>query len=103
MPSLIGLAAFESTPDDAVDAEQLRSIFRGHGGHFFGYHAILSQQGVGFGYVLQLISCLLAYHPAKRLKRPRGLTPHEFVCAQWQKNPAIFTRDPTHLTLGVYI
>ncbi len=30
------------------------------------------------------------------------LTPHEFVCAQWQNNPAIFTRDPTQLTLGLY-
>jgi len=45
---------------------------------------------------------LLAYNHAKRLKTLRGLTPHEFVCAQWQKNPIIFTRDPTHLTLGLY-
>jgi Integrase core domain len=46
---------------------------------------------------------LLAYNHAKCLKTLRGLTPHEFVCAQWQKNPAIFTQDPTHLTLGLYI
>jgi hypothetical protein len=45
---------------------------------------------------------LLAYHHAKRLKTLRGLTPHEFVCAQHQKNPAIFTRDPTQLTLALY-
>jgi transposase InsO family protein len=45
---------------------------------------------------------LLAYHHAKRLKTLRGLTPHEFICAQWQQNPAIFTQDPTHLTLGLY-
>ena len=45
---------------------------------------------------------LLAYNHAKRLKKLRGLTPHEFVCAQWQKSPATFTRDPTHLTLGLY-
>ena len=45
---------------------------------------------------------LLAYNHAKRLKTLRGLTPHEFVCAQWQKNPTTFTRDPTHLTLGLY-
>jgi transposase InsO family protein len=44
----------------------------------------------------------LAYNHAKRLKTLRGLTPHEFVCAQWQNNPSIFTRDPTHLTLGLY-
>lgn len=46
---------------------------------------------------------LLAYNHAKRLKTLRGLTPHEFVCTQWQKNPVIFTQDPTHLTLGLYI
>ena len=45
---------------------------------------------------------LRAYHHAKRLRTLRGLTPHEFVCAQWQKNPTIFTRDPTQLTLGLY-
>ena len=44
---------------------------------------------------------LLAYNHAKRLKTLRGLTPHEFICAQWQNNPAVFTRDPTHLTLGL--
>ena len=46
---------------------------------------------------------LLAYNHAKRLKTLRGLTPHEFVCAQWQNNPTIFTRDPAHLTMRLYI
>ena len=46
---------------------------------------------------------LLAYNHAKRLKTLRGLTPHAFGCAQWQKNPTVFTRDPNHLTLGLYI
>ena len=45
---------------------------------------------------------LLAYNHAKRLKTLRGLTPHEFIYAQWHKNPTIFTRDPTHLTIGLY-
>jgi len=45
---------------------------------------------------------LLAYNQAKRLKTLRGLTPHEVVCTQWQKNPVIFTQDPTQLTLGLY-
>ena len=49
-----------------------------------------------------LYAFLLAYNHAKRLKTLRGLTPHEFVGAQWQKNPPIFTQDPTHLTLGLY-
>ena len=33
---------------------------------------------------------LLAYNHATRLKTPRGLTPHEFVCAQRQKNRLSF-------------
>ena len=45
---------------------------------------------------------LLAYHPAQRLKRLRGKTPHEFICQQWQLNPTLFTRDPTQLTRGLY-
>ena len=49
-----------------------------------------------------LPALLLAYKHAKRLKRLRGLTPHEFVCAQWQTNATIFTQDPTQLTLGLY-
>lgn len=46
---------------------------------------------------------LLAYNHAKRLKALRGLTPYEFVCTQWHTKPTIFTRDPTQLTLGLYI
>ena len=45
---------------------------------------------------------LLADNHAKRLKTLRGLTPYEFICAQHPKNPAIFTRDPTQFTLGLY-
>ena len=30
---------------------------------------------------------LRTYNHAKRFQKLRGLTPHEFVCAQWQKNP----------------
>ena len=45
---------------------------------------------------------LLAYNRAKRLRPLRGLTPHEFVCTQWQKNPVAFTQDPTHLIPGLY-
>ena len=50
-----------------------------------------------------LQALLLAYNHAKRLKTLRGLTPHKFIFAQWQKNPTIFTNDLTHLTLGPYI
>ena len=37
---------------------------------------------------------LLADNHTKRFKALRGLTPDRFVCAQWQQNPTIFTRDP---------
>lgn len=50
-----------------------------------------------------LQSFLLAYNHAKRLKTLRDLMPHEFVCVQWQKNPPIFTQNPTQLTLGLFI
>ena len=49
-----------------------------------------------------LQTSLLPYHHAKRLKRLYGLTPHELVCAQWQKNPTIFNRDPAQLTRRIY-
>ncbi len=45
---------------------------------------------------------LLAYNFAKRLKRLKGLTPYEFVCAEWRKNPSIFHRDPAHHIPGPY-
>lgn len=45
---------------------------------------------------------LRAYNHAKRLKKLRGKTPHEFVCAEYAKNPGIFIRDPTHELTGLY-
>ena len=45
---------------------------------------------------------LLPYNHANRLKTLRGLTPHDFVYAQWQKNPTIFIRNSTHHSLGLY-
>ena len=45
---------------------------------------------------------LQAYNLAKRLKRLKGLTPHEFICAEWRKNPDIFHRDPAHHPPGPY-
>lgn len=46
---------------------------------------------------------LAAYTYAKRLKTLKGLTPFEFICSQWQDHPDLFTADPSHLTLGLYI
>jgi transposase-like protein len=48
-----------------------------------------------------LQSFLLAYNHTRCLKVLRGLTPHEFVCTQWQNNPGAFTRDPSSLMLGL--
>jgi hypothetical protein len=50
----------------------------------------------------QLHAFLRAYHPAQRRKRLRGKTPHEFLCQHWLRNPALFTREPTQLTRGLY-
>lgn len=49
-----------------------------------------------------LSAFLLAYNHAKRLKTLGGLTPHEFVCREWQREPERFVRDPVHETLGPY-
>ena len=49
-----------------------------------------------------LKSFLQGYNGAKRLKKLRGLTPYEFVCAAYKKNPTTFTRDPSNDFPGLY-
>jgi transposase InsO family protein len=49
-----------------------------------------------------LVTFLMAYNFAKRLKTLKGLTPYEFICQQWQKQPERFIHDPSHYTLGLY-
>jgi IS30 family transposase len=44
---------------------------------------------------------LLAYNFAKRLKTLRGLTPYEYICQCWQKEPDRFTINPCHHTVGL--
>ena len=39
---------------------------------------------------------------ARRLKTLRGLTPYEFVCQVWTKDPDRFRLDPSHLIPGPY-
>ena len=41
-----------------------------------------------------------AYNYGRRLKRLRGLTPYEFICQAWTKEPGRFRLDPSHHTLG---
>jgi Integrase core domain len=44
---------------------------------------------------------LRAYNFAKRLKTLKGLTPSEYICQWWQKEPERFTMNPYHHTLGL--
>ena len=44
---------------------------------------------------------LMAYNFAKRLKTLHGLTPFEFICASWQKEPQHFRLDPPNHSLGL--
>jgi len=44
-----------------------------------------------------------AYNFARRLKTLKGLTPYEYVCKIWTKEPARFKIDPTHQSLGLNI
>src|ERR671912_1495844 len=43
-----------------------------------------------------------AYNHARRLTTLRGLTPHEFVCQAWTKEPDRFRLDPSHHIPGPY-
>jgi transposase InsO family protein len=44
---------------------------------------------------------MMAYNFAKRLKILRGLTPYEYICQCWHKEPERFTINPYHHTLGL--
>jgi hypothetical protein len=43
-----------------------------------------------------------AYNHARRLKTLTGLTPYQFVCQTWTKEPDRFRLDPSHHTPGPY-
>jgi transposase InsO family protein len=42
-----------------------------------------------------------AYNFAKRLKALKGLTPYEYICKTWTKEPERFTLDPLHQMPGL--
>jgi transposase-like protein len=46
-----------------------------------------------------LYTFLMAYNFAKRLKTLKGLTPYEYICQCWHKEPERFTTNPYHHTL----
>jgi transposase InsO family protein len=43
----------------------------------------------------------MAYNFAKRLKTLNGLTPYEYICQCWQKEPDRFKINPYHHTVGL--
>ena len=42
-----------------------------------------------------------AYNYARRLKTLKGLTPYEYICKIWTKEPKRFTVNPTHQSPGL--
>jgi transposase InsO family protein len=48
-----------------------------------------------------LADFVTAYNFARRLKTLFGLTPYEYICKTWSKEPARFTLDPTHQMPGL--
>jgi transposase InsO family protein len=50
-----------------------------------------------------LADFVAAYNFAKRLKTLKGLTPYEFICKAWTKEPERFTLDPIHQMPGLNI
>ena len=48
-----------------------------------------------------LSAFIAAYNYARRLKTLKGLTPFEYICKTWAKEPDRFTIDPTHHTPGL--
>ena len=47
-----------------------------------------------------LADFVAAYNLAKRLKTLKGLTPYEYICKTWTKEPERFTLDPLHQMPG---
>ena len=50
-----------------------------------------------------LHSFLMAYNFVRRLKTLKGLTPYEYICKIWTKEPERFIVNPFHHTVGLNI
>ena len=48
-----------------------------------------------------LADFVAAYNFARRLKTLKGLTPYEYICKTWSKEPERFTLDPHHRMPGL--
>lgn len=46
---------------------------------------------------------LTDYNFARRLKTLKGLTPCEYICSPWTKEPKLFRLNPIHLSPEPYI
>ena len=46
---------------------------------------------------------IAAYNFGRRLKTLKGLTPYEFICKQWTKEPERFRFNPLHQMPGLNI
>ncbi|MDI1252154.1 IS3 family transposase, partial [Thermomonas sp.] len=47
-----------------------------------------------------LADFVTAYNFARRLKTLKGLTPYEYICVRWTKEPQRFSVNPIHQSLG---
>ena len=52
---------------------------------------------------MHLADFVTAYNFARRLKTLKGLTPYEYVCKLWTKEPQRFTLNPLHHMPGLNI
>jgi transposase InsO family protein len=48
-----------------------------------------------------LADFVTAYNFSRRLKTLNGLSPHEYICGIWKKEPDRFALDPTHQMPGL--
>ena len=48
-----------------------------------------------------LTDFITAYNYARRLKRLQGLTPVEYICKIWTKDPERFKINPIHHMMGL--
>ena len=48
-----------------------------------------------------LTDFISAYNFARRLKTLKGLTPYEYICKTWTKEPERFNLNPIHQTPGL--
>ena len=52
---------------------------------------------------IHLVDFVSAYNFAKRLKTLKGLTPYEYICKAWLKEPERFTLNPLQQMPGLNI